>query len=111
MPLPNFEEQDGPVSDPELDSGIAPVVHILRQNGVETCQSCQGGPGHSSPEPYVDFRGGVGAGPLAVGVALLYGMPVKELRRVWHVHEHELDGPVWRLTFIPTRLEQYVKHA
>lgn len=57
MTLPNFEEHEGAIQDSPPDPGIAPIVSILRQNGVETCQSCQGGPGHSSREPYVDFRG------------------------------------------------------
>ena len=107
--LPDFEEQDGSIADPEVDPGIAPVVRLLRQNGVETCQSCQGGPGHSSREPYVEFLGGAGAGPLAVGVALTYGIPVSELQKSWYVFEHILDGPIWRLTLTRRGLADFLK--
>ena len=95
--LPNFQAQDGEIEG--IDPDIEPLVTILRQNGVETCQSCQGGPGHSSDKPYVDFSGGDGAGYLAVGVALTYGMPVTRLQRTWSVLEKVLKGPVWRMTF------------
>ena len=109
MALTDFEAQDGTIADPEVDPGIAPVVSILRQNGVETFQSCEGGPGHSSQEPYVDFLGGHGAGPLAIGVALTYGMPISELRRVWNVLRYELDGPIWRLTLTRRGLADFLK--
>ena len=36
-----------------LDPGIADVVHLLRQNGINTFASCQGGPGHSFLWPTV----------------------------------------------------------
>jgi hypothetical protein len=82
-----------------LDPGIRHYVLILRKGGVETCQSCQGGPGHAYLEPTVDFLGGKGEGPRAFGVALSYGLPVSELRRVWSAHQDELDGPIWQMTF------------
>ncbi len=81
------------------DLGIRHYVDILRSQGIETCQSCQGGPGHSYLEPTVDFRGEQGDGPRAIGAALIYGLPVSELQRVWHVRDGELDGPIWRMTF------------
>ena len=31
---------------------------ILRENGVETVESCQGGAGHAFPEPTIKFSGG-----------------------------------------------------
>jgi hypothetical protein len=43
--------------DPPLDPGIAPAVLVLRDAGVETFESCEGGEGHSYPEPTVRFHG------------------------------------------------------
>ncbi len=83
-----------------LDPGIRHYVLILRSQGIETCQSCEGGPGHSYLQPTVDFRGGKGEGPRAIGAALTYGLPVGELMRVWYVRDGELDGPIWRMTFV-----------
>jgi len=53
---------------PHLDPGIARYVEVLRLAGVETYESCQGGPdperpdrGHAYPEPTVRFHGTQGA--------------------------------------------------
>jgi hypothetical protein len=85
----------------ELDSGIAATVAILRWHGVETCQSCQGGPGHSYPEPTVDFVGDDGAGMRALGIATMYGLRVQALRRSWNVQNSQLFEVVWQLVFWP----------
>lgn len=37
----------------ELDAGIAPVVRLLREHGVNTFASCQGGEGHAFASPVV----------------------------------------------------------
>ena len=42
-----------PEYDPPLDAGIAQAVVALRAGGVETFESCEGGPGHAYPEPTV----------------------------------------------------------
>jgi hypothetical protein len=82
-----------------LDPGIRHFVLVLRSQGVDTCQSCQGGPGHCYLEPTIEFRGGTGDGPRAVGVALTYGLPIAELRREWSVRDGEINGPIWTMTF------------
>lgn len=82
-----------------LDPGIAEVVRILRDGGIETFQSCQGGSGHSFPEPTAQFHGGRGEGYRAVAIALAYGLPVRAVRRVWSVDDGELTGPVWEMVF------------
>jgi hypothetical protein len=41
----------------ELDPRIAPYVRVLQENGIETFDSCEGGPGHAMPEPTVRFHG------------------------------------------------------
>jgi hypothetical protein len=84
---------------PELDDGIRHYVCILRSQGIETYESCQGGAGHCYPEPTVAFHGGKAEGMRAVAAALTYGLPVAELRRIWSVIDGELDGPQWAMTF------------
>ena len=93
-----------------LDPGIATAVHLLRAAGVETFESCEGGPGHAYFEPTVRFFGETGEGYRAVGVAIEAGLPVAELRRIWPVADQELTGPWWELTFatvnVPTTASQ-----
>ncbi len=82
-----------------LDAGIARFVRILAGNGVETYESCEGGPGHCSAEPFVKFSGEPGAGLHAVSVAMAFGLPWREVRRVWSRINGELSGPTWEMTF------------
>ena len=111
--IPSFPPKpinsDGKPRDGELDAGIGPLVNILRDNGIETYESCQGGEGHCFAEPTIRFGGMNGEGPLAVGVALRHGMPVCDLRHVWHIVEGVMEGPGWELVFIPSRMEAYLK--
>src|SRR5687767_11464696 len=80
-------------ADCPLDRWISYAVKVLREGGVETYESCQGGPGHSFPEPTVRFYGTPAAGFLALGIAKTFGLPVAELRRFWSVEEGEPVGP------------------
>jgi hypothetical protein len=83
-----------------LDPGIRRAVEILTEHGVETFESCAGGPGHSFPEPTIRFYGGPGAGWNAVSVCLTFGLRLSELRRVWDVLDsHDPTGPYWEVTF------------
>jgi len=85
--------------DPPLDPGIAEAVCLLVADGVETFQSCEGGPGHAFPEPTVRFHGHRDEGFRALGIALRAGLPVSELRRVWDLIDGEPVGPHWEMTF------------
>jgi hypothetical protein len=84
-----------------LDEGIKPVVMVLREHGVETIESCQGGDGHAFPEPTVRFAGGKAEGYRALSVAIQCGLKVAELRRVWPILDMEPTGPWWEMTFTP----------
>jgi len=88
--------------DPEkLDPGIRPAVELLNRFGVETFESCEGGEGHSFPEPTVRFHGDAGEGYRAVGILLSHGFPVTELRRMWGVEDSwTLTGPYWEVVFL-----------
>ena len=85
--------------DPPLDKGIAPYVEALRAAGIETYESCEGGPGHPSPEPMVRFHGERGEGFRALAAAIDAGLPVTELRRVWRMEDDEPVGPSWQMVF------------
>lgn len=84
-----------------LDAGIKNAVLVLREHGIETIESCEGGNGHAYPEPTVRFAGGKEEGYRALSVALKHNLKVLELRRVWPVLDHEPTGPYWDLTFVP----------
>lgn len=83
----------------DLDPGIRFYVETLRAGGVETFESCEGGQGHAYPEPTVRFHGHAAAGLHALAVALTFGLPVAELRRVWPIIDREPTGPHWEMTF------------
>ena len=83
-----------------LDPGIVRGVQILRAGGIETFESCEGGPGHSYPEPTIKFGGSVAAGWHAIGICFDNGLPVLSLRRVWDILDgHVPTGPFWEITF------------
>jgi hypothetical protein len=83
-----------------LDPGVAPYVDALYGAGIKTYESCEGGTGHSYPEPAIRFYGERGEGFRALAIALQHGFPVRAVRRVWTVdtdgHPH---GPDWEIAF------------
>ena len=50
------------IIDGILDPGIAQFVKTLQEHGIETYESCEGGKGHSFPEPTIRFSGGPAQG-------------------------------------------------
>jgi hypothetical protein len=88
--------------DPPLDPGIYDAVELLRQAGIETFESCQGGTGHAYTEPTVRFHGDRAEGFRALAAALRAGLGVVSLRRVWPILDSEPTGPWWELTFAPS---------
>lgn len=83
----------------QIDPGIVGAVLVLHDHGIETCQSCEGGPGHSYPYPTVDFIGGPAAGFAAVSIAVQHGLRPRALSHHWPIQGDDLDAPVWRLEF------------
>ena len=53
----NLDRAKAGVFEPPLDAGIRDIVLTLLANGVETFESCEGGRGHSFPEPTIRFEG------------------------------------------------------
>lgn len=82
-----------------LDPGIAGAVKLLRDAGIETFESCEGGTGHSYREPTVRFNGQRGEGFRALAVAYQHRLPVAALRRTWSIEDNEPVGPYWEITF------------
>jgi hypothetical protein len=85
---------------PPLDPGIEREVKILNSAGIETYESCEGGPGHSYLEPTIRFHGERGEGFRALAIALIYRLRVSELRRGYSIIDGEPVGPHWEMTFI-----------
>ncbi|MEA5160542.1 hypothetical protein U5903_07110 [Cereibacter johrii] len=86
----------------DLDPGILPLVIVLRDAGIETYESCQGGEGHAYPEPTIRFHGDRSEGHKALAAALSKDLPVRSLRRIWTVIDGEATGPYWEIVFKPT---------
>jgi len=95
--------------DLPLDPGVRRIVETLLECGVETFESCEGGPGHAFPEPTVRFEGDLSEGLRALAVALSYGFNVRNLRRTWAVRDGMLHGPWWEMTFSPPRPTEVTK--
>jgi hypothetical protein len=84
----------------KLDRGIASAVQILQDHGIETYESCEGGPGHAYTEPTICFHGADAAGWRALATCFSYYLPVLALQRVWYVQNgNEPTGPKWELRF------------
>jgi hypothetical protein len=82
-----------------LDHGVRFYVEALRRGGIETYESCEGGQGHTFPEPTIRFHGDRSEGFRALDVAMKAGLPVMSLRRFWSIIDGEPVGPHWEMTF------------
>ena len=87
-----------------LDRFISYAVMRLREGGIETFESCEGGKGHSFPEPTIRFWGNHMTGFRALAVASDFGLPISAVRRCWSVQDGEPVGPDWEMTFVRSRL-------
>ncbi|MDE0033679.1 MAG: hypothetical protein OXU75_11150 [Deltaproteobacteria bacterium] len=84
-------------TDTVLDPNILPYVEVLRAHGVETIESCQGGPGHSRAGPYISFRGPPGEGLRVAGIAQNLGWPITRIVKEWAFFGDDITTPVWVL--------------
>jgi len=82
-----------------LDPGIARVVELLINAGIETFESCEGGLGHAFREPTVRFYGHQAEGFRALAVLLEHDLKPAALRRYWAVIDGEPTGPHWEVVF------------
>ena len=98
-PLDMDLEAFAPEVDLPIDPGIRRAVLVLRSGGIETFESCEGGPGHAYPEPTIRFDGIYADGFKALSIAMTYGLPVVAIRRIWRIQDGEPAGPWWEMTF------------
>ena len=87
-----------------LDPGISFAVRVLHAYGFETCQSCQGGDGHSYLEPTVDMvaRGDDAEGFGALAALTDFGLPVWGLAIFCKIKNGLPYEKLWRITFSKT---------
>ena|SRR5581483_7585190 len=90
-----------------VDDGIRREVLILAQHGIETFESCEGGPGHTFPEPTIRFCGSHAEGLKALWVALENGLRPATLRRYYSIRDGEPVGPDWEMTFTKPELPNW----
>ena len=94
-----------------LDRFISYAVKVLLDAGIETFESCEGGRGHSFPEPTIRFRGNHAKGFAALSIAMDYGLPVASVRRYWSINDGQPVGPEWEMTFVKARLIRLQRRA
>jgi hypothetical protein len=82
-----------------IDLGIVRAVKILRDAGIATIESCEGGEGHSYPEPTIKFAGGREVGWAAISALMTFALPIRRLGQMWTFQESAPTGPHWFVTF------------
>jgi hypothetical protein len=86
---------DGDFDYAELDPGIAMAVRTLREAGVETIWSCEGGDGHAYAEPTIVFRGDVTEVHRVVSLAREARLGPYSVTRSWYLENEEFpENPV-----------------
>lgn len=90
-------------SSQPMDPGIICAVRIFQEHGIETCQSCQGGDGHSYEWPTVDIYG---APWKALDVANNYRLPVLAVSERFGIVDGRPVEHFWRIEFRPDRLAE-----
>lgn len=82
-----------------LDLGIVRAVRILKEGDIFTIESCEGGRGHSYPEPTVKFSGGPSQGWKAASLLMERGLPIRRIGQMWTFEYGLPTGPHWIVTF------------
>ena len=82
-----------------IDLGIVRAVKILRDAGVVTIESCEGGDGHAYSEPTIQFSASRAGGWSALSELMTYGLPVRRIGQMWSMTDGHPTGPTWVVTF------------
>ena len=82
-----------------IDLGIVRAVKILRDADIHTIESCEGGEGHSYPQPTVKFSGTPAEGWHALSRLMTFDLPVDWIGQVWTMTYGRPTGPAWLVTF------------
>lgn len=88
-------------SSEPMDPGIICAVRIFQEHGIETCQSCQGGEGHSYEWPTVDIYGQPWK---ALDVANTHDLSVIAISEQFGIYDGRPTEHFWRVEFSPPRL-------
>jgi hypothetical protein len=88
-------------SSEPMDPGIICAVRIFQEHGIETCQSCQGGEGHSYEWPTVDIYR---APWKALDIANDFALPVTRISEQFGIADGRPVEHFWRIEFSPARL-------
>jgi len=88
-------------ADRDLDEGIKDRLLVLVAAGIETYESCEGGPGHPYAEPTIRFFGERPEGFRALAAILQseHRNSVRALHRMWQIIDGEPTGPDWEMVF------------
>lgn len=85
-----------------LDERIRDAVMVLREAGVDTFASCQGGPGHMFRLPTIRFQGDEWAARLAIRVLAKNGYAADEVRHyLADEYLSKLSDEFWEITLAP----------
>ncbi len=90
-----------------IDKGILHHVKILKENGVDTFMSCQGGKGHTFSSPTIRFRCTKKEAFKALSVAVdndLSPMALNEIRLL--IGKKIAFGPFWELQFHHQKIDE-----
>jgi len=94
-----------------VDRWISYAVKVLRDGGIETYESCEGGSGHACLEPTVRFHGKAGEGFRAFGIAQQSSLPIRSLRRLRSPDHSVPTRTYWELTFHSSALTSCQRQA
>jgi hypothetical protein len=83
----------------KMDPGIRDAVKILRDHGVETFESCQGGEGHIGKYPWIRFLGDRHEGYRVITICAQHGFLLKSISRVYGCIDNEVTEVDWRVEF------------
>ena len=97
------DHQSAGIEEDQIDEGILGVVLALREAGVATYSSCQGGGyqmGHGHLLPTVCFEGDEQEGQRAEKIATSAGYLVRQISRIWYSRDGVRYGPFWEMQFV-----------
>jgi hypothetical protein len=87
-----------------LDPGIVRILRIFKDHGIETCQSCEGGPGHSYEHPTIDV---LGEPWKALDIANTYAAQVDTVSEIFGIRDGRPVEHFWRIEFNPCQLQRF----
>ena len=81
----------------DLDQRIRRPVRALHDFGIDTIDSCEGGPGHMRSVPTIRFRGDETVARYAIAALAWWGYACVELRKCWLLFPDTRPGAEWEV--------------